>query len=155
MSKSAGRSMALGHVFAAGAASAAAAFFLRGRAAAVMAPYLRKYPAVPVDAAAYVLLFAAAFIALSFLGRHLSVRFSLKARGLERTKGAAPKFARAFLALFFLAVPLALMQLQADRHGASLESLIAASDRKAAAGPEQGYKKDDRAKLEHMMEGKP
>jgi hypothetical protein len=142
--------------FAVSALSAVAAWFLRVPVAGKAAPLLKGQDVVSPGLIAYALVFAAAFAVFSFLSHRVSLRFSLKATGLEKARGLAPRIARAVLAAAIFAVPLLLSAPQGGKSGPSLKSLIAASDRRAASGgAEQGYKNDERGKLHDLMGSKP
>jgi hypothetical protein len=151
---SAAKSQPLAGLFTVSIASAAAGFFLRPRVEVRLAPLMKGHEIVPMGIAAYALAFAGVFIVLSFLSHHVSLKFSLKAKGLETTRGLAPRLARALLAVSIFAAPLALPYLHGEKGGVSLKNIIAASDRKAVEAG-QGYRSDDRGRLDKLAGEKP
>ena len=148
MSKAAARSLPLVKLSAIAVLSAAIAVVFSKAAL----PLVRAQSFLPSAIAAYALVFVAAFAVLCLLGRHVSIRFSVKPHGLERVDGILPRFARVFLVVLVFAAPLLVLSGVQAKSGPSLESLISASEKKAAFKPEQGYKIEDRATLGKLME---
>lgn len=160
MSKAKGsRVQPLPGFFAVAALSAAAACYLQALVGKKAAPYISN-DFVSRDTVAYAAVFVGAFFLLSFLHKHVSVRFSAKAQG-EPAKGITPRLARFFLAVLVFAAPLFWMQQGGARPHESLQGLIAQGESRVKPAPapvpavkEEGKGYDDaaRAKMDALME---
>lgn len=141
----------LGRLFLAAAFSAATAAVAAQPAAVFLKPYIASVP-LSARLAGYAAVFAASFTLLSFAAGHIS--FSLKTRGLEKAKGLSPALARLVLIAAVFTVPLLFAAAPAVKKTASLKTLMAESEKRAAAEKEQGYDTSARAKLGALLGGK-
>jgi CHASE2 domain-containing sensor protein len=145
----------LGSLLVIGMLSATTGLMLHARVQGIVDGLL-KGRGLPHGAAlgvSYALVFAASFAALMFLSHHVSLKFSVKAKGLEKTSGFAPKFARFLLGGILFAAPLAVLLHHGAQEKLSLRAIIAESERKAqqeSAG--QGYGQSDREKLGQLLQ---
>jgi hypothetical protein len=143
MSAGTGKVSTLPSLLAISALSAGAGFYAQKH-------HLPRLAAPLPPLAVYAAVFAASFLLLSFLNRH--VRISWKPQGLERARGLAPRVARAMLVCLVFSAPLLLLlDESAAKKTPSLQALLL-QDVKPAAG-ETGYKKDDRQQLENLISG--
>jgi hypothetical protein len=150
-----GKSQPLGRFSTIAFLSAATAFLAQNNVQEILNGFTKKQPLPHTEMvfAAYAAVFLTTFLICSFLARHVSVSFTARAKGLERSRGFIPKLARLILISFIFAAPLSLLLgHQGTTDKTSLQTLISESEKKAKEEIGQGYNKEDRQKLGRILQ---